>query len=319
MFGYVKPYKPDLRMREFDLYQAVYCGLCKQLGQLFGPLARLTLSYDFTFLAVVSLAAAPGCAGFKRGRCAANPLKKKNCLSPCDDLSFAASAAMILFYYKVRDNIQDEGFIKRLGSRLILPYAGRVRKKAARLYPELDKIACSIMEEQDKVEHSTDTSTDRAADPTAKALGRIFELLKKQHAGGHADEAQSRVLYRMGYQLGRWIYFMDALDDLKQDVSRGGYNPFARRLSVSTWSKEEQLRVNQYATEILNLSVTELASAYELLDTKRYQEILNNVIYLGLKQTQSQLMEQSLLTKKEKKALRRARQEDPPQPAQDAE
>ncbi len=304
MFGYVKPYKPDMRIREFDLYQAVYCGLCKQLGRLFGPFARLTLSYDFTFLAAVSLALSPECPGFEKSACAANPLKKKTCLVPCTDLSYAASAAMVLFYYKVKDNIADEGMIKRIGYRLLLPLAAGARKKAAKLYPFLEQTVADSMKEQANAESAQDTSVDRAADPTAKMLGGIFAGLLPEDT--LQNDPQKRVLYRMGYQLGRWIYLMDALDDIRQDVSRKGFNPIARKLSITAWSKEEQKRANEYGLQVLNLSVTEMASAYELLDIRRYQEIINNVIYLGLKQTQAQLMEQSLLTKKEKKARRKA-------------
>ena len=59
LFGYVKPFKPDLRVRELETYKAVYCGLCGQLGEAFGPAARLTLSYDFVFLAMLHYAVTP--------------------------------------------------------------------------------------------------------------------------------------------------------------------------------------------------------------------------------------------------------------------
>lgn len=77
MFGYIKPCKPEMKVREFDTFKAIYCGLCKQLSHVFGPFASFTLSYDFTFMATVSLAMKETCGGFKKCACAANPLKKR--------------------------------------------------------------------------------------------------------------------------------------------------------------------------------------------------------------------------------------------------
>ena len=106
LFGYVKPYKPELKIAEFEWYKGIYCGLCKQMGRLYGPIARMMLSYDMTFLALVSLSLKDQCHGLKRQVCIAHPLTKKNCMCACDDLSFAAHTAMIMAYYKVKDNIQ---------------------------------------------------------------------------------------------------------------------------------------------------------------------------------------------------------------------
>ena len=135
MFGYIKPFKPELKVKEFDTYQAVYCGLCHQLGEAFGPFAKLTLSYDFTFLAMAALGLREDFGGFCKARCMANPLKKKTCAVPSGDLSFAASCAMILFYHKLRDNIEDTRTPKKFLYYLILPFASSARKKAVKPSP----------------------------------------------------------------------------------------------------------------------------------------------------------------------------------------
>lgn len=109
LFGYIKPFQPELKIAEFDTYKAVYCGLCKQLGRSFGPFSRLTLSYDFTFLAMAWHGLTEDEPSWSRQRCFVNPLKKKACFFPCGGLSFAADAAMIMFYHKVRDNMADDG------------------------------------------------------------------------------------------------------------------------------------------------------------------------------------------------------------------
>ena len=134
MFGYVRIYKPELKMAEFEHYQGVYCSLCKQLGKRYGVMARMTLSYDFTFLAVFRMALSDTCTGFKKGRCTFNPLKKRTCCCENTHVEFAADAATLLMYHKLKDNMADNGFFHSLPARLLLPFASRAKKKAAKAY-----------------------------------------------------------------------------------------------------------------------------------------------------------------------------------------
>lgn len=272
MFGYIKPCKPEMKVKEFDTFKAVYCGLCKQLSRVYGPFASLTLSYDFTFVATVSLGLRADCPGFRKCSCAANPLKKKPCLVPCDDLQYCASVAMLMIYYKVRDDIADSGFWKRLGRYCLLPFAASARRKARKLYPEIDNAIEAAMKRQAEVERAGSASPDAAADPTASALAVICEGLCD-------DEKQKLVLNRFGYLLGRYVYFADALDDLAADLAKNGYNPFLRKFEGTGKTLPE---IREYAQGVLNLTIGELAPAYELLDLKRYKPILDNVVYLGL-------------------------------------
>lgn len=270
MFGYIRPCKPEMKVREFDTFQAIYCGLCRQLSHVYGPFASLTLSYDFTFLAAVSLGMSGEEACFKRCACAANPLKKKACLLPCGELSYCASAAMLMIYYKLRDDIADSGFFRRAGCYALLPFASQARKKAARLYPEMDASLSAFIRRQGEVEREGCASLDRAADPTANALAALCEGLSQ-------DERQRRVLRRFGYLVGRYVYFADALDDLEEDKRSGAYNPFLRR-----YPGEDTARIRERAREALNLTVAEIVPAYELLELRRFKPILDNIVYLGL-------------------------------------
>ena len=138
MFGYVRVYQPELKMGEFEQYRGVYCSLCKSLGKRYGFFARMTLSYDFTFLAVVHMALQKGCAGFRMGRCALNPLKKRMCCRENEEIAYAADAAVLLLYHKLRDTVADSGLLKGLGARFLLFFISRAKKKAAAVQPELD-------------------------------------------------------------------------------------------------------------------------------------------------------------------------------------
>lgn len=271
MFGYIKPFKPEMKIKEFDTFKAVYCGLCRQLSHVYGPFASLTLSYDFTFVAVLALGLEEKCEGFKKCRCVANPLKKKMCLVACDDLDFCASCAMLMIYYKLKDDIADSSFFKKIGYLCVLPFASHAGKKAAKKYPQIDNIISEAISKQSEIEKSDNASLDRAADPTAAALGEIFKYLAK-------TPTEERILQRFGYLVGRYVYFADALDDIDDDIKNKGYNPFVKRYEKESLTLDE---IKKRAVGTLNLTVGEIPPAYELLELKRYKEILDNIIYLG--------------------------------------
>ncbi len=273
MFGYIRIAKPELKVKEYDTYKAVYCSLCRELGKNYGFFARLTLSYDFTFLALLQLALRDGCDGFERKRCVCNPLKKCQYCTNAEFIKMPAAAAMILLYDKLKDNLVDEKGLKKLGNRLLLPLFSRAMKKAARAYPELETIFHAFIEEQQALEQADCKELDRAAEPTAKVLSKLLQLLSD-------DPAQKRVLDRMGYCLGRYIYLMDAACDLSDDIKTGSYNVLKAQLTgdPKTYAKER-------VTPQLYICMNEATRAFELLDVKKYKPILGNILYFGLEET----------------------------------
>ncbi|MBC8571135.1 DUF5685 family protein [Zongyangia hominis] len=282
MFGYVRPCKPELKIKEFEIYQSVYCGLCKQLGRSFGYFARFTLNYDFAFLAMLDMALDGSCPRFERQRCFANPLKKKNCCLKNPSLAFSADVAQIMLYYKVRDDMSDGGFLGKLRGYLLLPFVGRARKKAAKRRPKIDEIMKESTERQAALEQAGCQHVDEAAHPSAEFLSRICEEMAR-------DERQKRVLGRFGYLLGRWIYLIDALDDMDEDLEKGNYNPFLAAYQIKPGEKEKIEKVAEEAKGSLNLTTAEIGAAYELLDIQRFRPIFDNVIYLGFADTMNQI------------------------------
>ncbi|MBR2338235.1 MAG: hypothetical protein IKA63_02075 [Clostridia bacterium] len=277
MFGYIKTYQPELKMGEFEQYRGVYCALCRRLGKRYGLLAQLSLSYDFTFLALMRLALAQECAGFRKARCPYNPLKKRNCCCDTEQLDAVADAAVLLTYHKLRDTVADSGFWKGLGARLLLPLAAHDRKRCAARHPDWDAAVAQCMQQQAALETERCTSIDAAAEPTAKLLEFFFTLCA-------TEERQQRVLARFGYCLGRWIYLMDAADDLPDDIKNGSYNPLITDTPDAVARGRERVRLS------LNASMAECKAAYELLDIRRFDGILRNVLELGMAQMQQQVL-----------------------------
>lgn len=273
MFGYIRIAKPELKVKEYEMYKAIYCSLCKNLGHSYGFLSRLTLSYDFTFLALLNMSLSDECVGVERKRCAFNPLKKCNYCKGTDFLEMPAAAAMIMLYYKIADNIADEKGFKKLGYMILRPFFGSARKKAVRRFPMLESIVSEYINTQALLEKDDCRDMDKAADPTAKALGEIFTLCSD-------DGVQKRVLYRLGYCMGRYIYLLDAACDLKDDIKKGSYNVLKNGSEGDT-SKYIKNRVEPQ----LYFCINEACKAFELLDIKKFKTILGNIIYLGLEDT----------------------------------
>ena len=130
MFGYIRACKPEMRIKEYELYKAVYCSLCKEMGKTYGILSRFTLSYDFTFYALLGMALKTDCCSIQQKSCTCNPLKKCQYLSDLNDMKMPAAASMILCYFKLIDNINDEKGFKRLKYIFAKPFISSAYKNA---------------------------------------------------------------------------------------------------------------------------------------------------------------------------------------------
>lgn len=264
MFGYVKAYKPEMKIKHYEEYRAVYCSVCRALGKRYGLIARLTLSYDFTFLAMMRICSESEKPCFDQKRCPFNPTKKCNFCNNTDSaFNFTADTAMLMVYYKIEDNLKDEGFFKRLLMRMIKPIFRRYCKKAKRYQPEIDKIISDMMKNQQAVENENTDSLDKAAQPTACAMG---EILSYGYGG-----SKERILKRIGYCLGRWVYSADAFFDRSSDKKKGSYNPF----NINNMSDEQII-------SSMNLTAGEMLNAYELLEVNYFDEVIRNIICDGL-------------------------------------
>ncbi len=273
MFGYIRASKPELKVKEYEEYKAVYCSLCKSLGKSYGLLSRFTLSYDFTFLAMLNMALTDGCVGYVQKRCAFNPLKKCNYCKDLAPLDMPSAAAMIMLYYKILDNIADEKGFKKIGYYLLKPIFSHAHKKAAKEYPQIETAVSEYITAQNALEKAECTAIDEAADPTARVMQTILQMCSN-------DQTQKRVLDRLGYCLGRYIFLLDAAVDLEDDIKSGSYNVLKNRAAGDI---KEYVKIT--LTPQLYFCVNEAARAFELLDIKKYKTILGNIIYLGLEET----------------------------------
>ncbi len=277
MFGYIRPDAGRLLVCEYETYRAVYCGICHALKERFGLLSTLALNYDFTFAALLGLSLKPDFPGYEAFTCAAHPLRRRQRVKLDGAvLPYVGGCVVALAHAKIADNIADSGGLKSAACRLCLPLTARAEKKAGALFPALPALCGEMTGQQAAAERAPSVSLDMAAEPSAAALAGMMEALS-------GDPLERRVLRRFGYLLGRWIYFIDALDDLEDDLEKGGFNPFIRRFSLTSPLPAEQKKaVRAYGRETLNITGAEMAAAYELLEPRRFKGILDNIVYRGL-------------------------------------
>lgn len=268
MFGYIRPFKPHMRFYEFEIYNAFYCGLCKNLGKNYGQLYRLMLSYDFAFLGLLHNAVGNTCCKVQRQHCIIHPISKKMCICCVSSLDYTASAAVISIYHKICDTINDSSFFVSVFFRIIKLLLKHGYKKAKSEYPELCTGIEHYMAEQSKLEMQQCRSIDHACEPTAQIMSLIAQ-------GISGDPEVRKNLSGLGYHLGRFIYIADAADDLEKDIKKGNYNPLYLNFS-------DTKKAQQFADENINMSFGMIAEYYSKINIPKFKEITDNIIYLGL-------------------------------------
>lgn len=270
MFGYVRPSVQDLPEGELDRFRTMYCGLCHTLSRRYGQAARFILNYDFTYLAILLSDRTAGKEN--AGRCYASPIRKRPYLESTAAMELAADESVILAYWQLRDGVEDHawaaGLKYRAGARLL----ESAYRKAAAFRPAFDQAVRRQLQMLSALEKEKDPSMDKAAD--------TFAVLLSSAAEGVEEPVRRRVLEQILYHLGRWVYLIDAADDLKKDAESGNYNPVALRygLKDGAWDPESR---HAFAVT-LDHSIHQMAAAFELWNFGVWTTVLQTTFYAGL-------------------------------------
>lgn len=264
MFGYVKIYKDELKVKEYNAFRAYYCGLCKTLKDEYGFFSRLGLNYDSVFLAVLLSSVTENRYSCHAERCIANPVKKKPIADKNVSLSYSAAVMVILALLKLKDDIKDEYSIKSLlAYTMLLPARHRIKKRYGTLYQKSKEYVRALSQ----LERENCSSQDALSNAFASLMQLLFT------PDFVTDENTRRILGHIGYLLGRFIYILDAYEDIEQDKKKKCFNMF---LALDTPPDKEVLY------DSLTFTLSSIANSYELLNLKCNKNILDNIIYLGL-------------------------------------
>ena len=270
MFGYVRLSPDRLCQEDLERYRACYCGLCHTLGQRYGAAAQMILNYDLVFLAMLLAdGAMPVC---RKKRCLPHLIRGRCCCGETAALDTAADISVILTRWQLKDGAADHRFPKTIKYRLGLLALRRAYNKAKAMQPAFDRQTEAQLRKLSDLERQGCAVPDVAADTFAELL--------RHAADTEPDETRRRVLGELLYHLGRWIYLVDAADDMKEDWRSGSYNPWLRRYETEegTLRKEDRARL----AGTLDASIRRMAAAFELADFGCWRPIIESTVYEGL-------------------------------------
>lgn len=261
MFGYVLVNKPELKIKEFDAYRSYYCGLCHALKDRHGLAGRLTLNYDMTFLIMILSDLYDEKESCDCHHCIVHPLEKHNCRrSSVTD--YCADMCVLLAYYKCRDDWKDE---HKLKARLAMAALSRKAKRVAARYPEKADFVEKKMNMLDIVENAKNLPIDKVAKVFGEIMAEVFV---------YKDDFWKEDLYKVGFFLGKFIYLLDAYEDIEKDIKTGDYNPFKELYGKPDFDDQ--------VLNLLLLMIGECTDAFERLPLVENVEILRNILYSGV-------------------------------------
>lgn len=263
MFGYVTFFKDELKIKDFNKFRAYYCGLCKELGKQFNQLVRLGLSYDFTFLALLLDSLDNTSTGFVQAGCFKHLGRKRATVKNNPHVRYAADMSVAFMYFKLLDDVQDDFSVK--SAIAMIPYWFAVRK-VRKKYPDEIRVIKEHLKELSELERAKCANIDEVAHTFAKIMEVLFDCGDEQ-------------LKRLGYNIGRFIYIADAANDYEKDVKKDKYNPFKYAHPDKT---AEQVR--KLAGQSMMFTLAMAGQNYENLNIVKNKDLLDNIIYLGLRQ-----------------------------------
>ncbi len=261
MFGYVMVNKPELKIKDFDRYRSYYCGLCEALKRRHGLIGRAMLNYDMTFLVMVlsdlyDVEDEETCC-----RCIMHPVHK-HCQRYNEISDYCADMCVLLSYHKCVDDWNDE---KKVNRWILSKLLKRRCKKIEEEYPEKADFIQKRLNMLSIVENAKTTPIDKVAKLFGEIMAEVFV---------YQDDFWKEDLYKLGFFLGKYIYLLDAYEDLEKDMKTGDYNPFKE---ISTHENYEE-----QVLQLMMLMVGECTDAFERLPLVENVEILRNILYSGV-------------------------------------
>ena len=289
MFGYIRTDTPYLFMKDDVLYHAMYCGVCKGIGQTCGHSARIGLSYDITFLSVILHNILGVDVKIEKQHCLTHCIRVRP-MAETDDLTRQLGAFnTVLAYYKYTDDIQDGD-----GGKCMRALFQKGFNRAKKNYPEIVEIVKSNLSRQSQIEKVKTASLDRSADATATMLAEFCNYV--------LGEKATQFTYNLFYAVGKWIYWIDALDDYDKDKKKGAYNPFI--LSFQAESREALLKgkSGEEVRYCFNSVFYDIRENLSNITFHFNQDLSNNILLRGLPLVTHQVMEGCFRCKKKDKS-----------------
>ena len=263
MFGYVTVCEPELKVKDLKKYRAYYCGLCRTLKEDYGFMGQMTLTYDMTFAVILLSSLYETIAKHEEHRCKVHPVKRQHMLWN-EITSYAAAMNVLLAYYHMEDDWQDDHKVSSLMTKSLIQ--GKA-KKIIEKYPRQSESIRKSLEELGECEHENSMDIDRVAGCFGRLMAELFVW---------KEDIWEKTLRKMGFYLGKFIYLMDAYEDLEKDLRKKEYNPFEAMV------KNDPKDFETLSKLILTSMMSECSKSFERLPILRHASIIRNILYSGV-------------------------------------
>lgn len=261
MFGYVLINKEELKFKEYDVYKSYYCGLCQTLNNRSGRFAQLTLNYDMTFLQLLLTGLYEPKTKLENFRCKIHPFKKS--IKRRNEITdYIADMNLFLAYLNCIDDWEDE---KKLSRKIYTIIVKNKVKKIKKQYPEKTAKLETILKKSSEYEKKKEHDIDKISSYSGELMSELF-LYK--------EDEWKQTLSRMGFFLGKYIYIIDAYEDIEKDLKKGNYNPFSEIYQNEGF--------DDFVNQILTMMISECAREFEELPIIEDVDILRNILYSGV-------------------------------------
>lgn len=270
MFGYVVANIEKLSPEQQAIYRGYYCGICRSLKKQYGNFGRLTLNYDITFMALLLADLFDPATTYHKGRCVVHPAKQRT-MTQNELIDYGAAMNVLLAYHNLMDDWQDD---KNQAAKTAAKRLEHHVVAITEQYPRQAKAVASCMKELSRLELTAPQDLDAAANLSGRMLGELFVYKKDRWAED---------CYTLGEALGRFVYWMDAYEDLPKDLKKGSYNPMALICDRADYE--------QRVEEMLKDALGTCAIVLERLPLVEHLDILRNILYSGVWSKYRQLNE----------------------------
>ena len=270
MFGYIQANNRELKIKDFETYRSYYCGLCHTLKKRYGRRGQLLLNYDMTFLALVLTGLYEPEEAKTRRRCALHPGRAHE-ETESSALSYAADMTVLLAYNKAADDWRDDQSAAGRGITMLLhkDYLA-LREK----YPRQARMLEKCVKALSRAEQAGSEDIDYTAGLTGRFLAEMYAW---------RDDIWQRDLREMGFYLGKFIYLMDARDDLEKDQKKGSYN-----ILLPLRQKDPEGFEDMTQTLLIDM-MSSCCRSFERLPIVEHSAIIRNVLYSGVWNRYSQI------------------------------
>ena len=260
MFGYVTANMKELSKEEQLRYNSVYCGICRQIRTSASQTARLGLSYDMAFLALLLMSLYEPEETYGDRACMLHPFRKRSWVDN-EYIRYAADMNVALAYYNAQDDAEDDGNLLAKGMMSVF------RKGLSKIQQQYPR-QCEALERCIRELHRLEKENCPNPDAPASCFGGLMaELLC------YREDHWTDTLRQMGMALGRFIDLMDAAADYRRDQKKNKYNPF---LTMGTG--EDIAKWEQY----LVLEMARCTEMFEKLPLVQDKPLLDRVLYSGV-------------------------------------